>query len=63
MVIDNPLSIKHGSPLPSSYYALNALIAILRDQFCYCPHFIEVEIGTQGVKPHIQGYSASKQWN
>lgn len=52
---------KHGGPLPSSYSALNGLTTILRDRFCYCPHFIEVEIGTGMVKPHIQGYLANKQ--
>lgn len=49
MVIDNPLYIKHGGPLPSSYYVLNDLTAILTDQLCYCPRFIEVEIGTKGL--------------
>ena len=52
--------MKHGSPLPSSYYALSALTATQRGQFSYCPHFIEEELRAQQVKPFIQCHPASK---
>ena len=51
MIIGNPVCMKNDSPLPSSYFALSALTSILRNRFCYCPYFIEEEIGIQGVKP------------
>ena len=53
------LHIKHGGPLPSSYYVLHALTVAQRDQFCYWPHFIEEEIWAQEIKPLIQGQSTS----